>query len=301
MGVDSSTILRDTAQDIVNGLNQDGIPALADMVCTRKERSALKGLEPYRPTVDTLPRIITAQAPGSDLRDRTFQLASLEWDMGQFDEKFEIVDSELEDLDQYLDSTLQRYIETVRRDVNLGIDSALKALLEAETNTKAVGNGAWDVSTSTPIADLQDGIKANVPGADLLIIGAQTALDLSRHPDFNVQSAHYESGASLGMGNQYAALRSALEALLGISASNIYVAGVFHNSANPGQSYNLAHLFDDFAWAGYREGLVMVEQKSSQQIYTNRVMNVQEMGYVRTLDMIRFDDGLGVEFTGTGT
>ena len=301
MGVDNSTILRDTAQDIVNGLNQDGIPALVDMVCTPKQRSSLKGKEPYRPTVDTLPRVITAQAPGADLRERTFELADLDWDMGQFDEKFEIVDSELEDLDQYLDSTLRRYIETVRRDVNLGIDSALKTLLLAETNTKAVGNGAWDVSTSTPIEDMQDGIKDNVPGADLLILGSQTALDLSRHPDFNVQNANYESGATLGMGNQYGALRVALEAVLGIAASNIYVAGVFYNSANPGQTYNLSHLFDDFAWAGYREGLVKVEQTTSGQIYTDRTMNVQEMGYVRTLDLIRFDDGLGLEFTGTGS
>lgn len=300
MGVDSNTLLRQTAQDIVNGLNQDGMGSLADQVCSKISRDALKGTEPYRATVDTLPRTVSGVAIGADFREREFALTSLNWDMLQYDEQFSLVDQELADLNQYMPA-LQRYMATVRRDVNLGIDNDLKTLLEAETNTKAASAGAWDVGTSEPITDMQDGIKANVPGADLMILGSQTALDLARHPDFTVQLANYGSGVSLGAGGQFAAVRSAIESFTGIAAANIYVAGIFYNSANPGQSYSLSHLFDDFCWVGYREGLVMVEQPGSGTVYTDEEMSRQSIGYCRTLDLIRFDAALGLEFTGIGT
>jgi len=296
---DNSTLLRVTAQDIISGLNTDGMGSFADLVCTRKTRAALKGTEPFRATVDTLARPISGQAVGADYRDRSFALSSLNYDMLQYDEKFEIVDQEIIDLRQYLDP-LGAYLATVRQDVNQGVDNDLLTLLQADSST-GVANGAWDVSTSTPISDMQDVKKTNVPSADIVVMGAQTALDLGRHPDFLARTGYYESGTSLGIGGDFAAVRQAVMEFTGIPANNIYVGGMFNNSANPGQAYSVAHIFDDFFWMGVKEGLCLVEQEASGAVDTVTTMNRTEVGYVRTLDLVRIDTALGHEITGTGT
>ena len=105
MSLDQATLLRVTTQDTIMGLRQER-GAFADMVCTKFSKAALTGSEPLFASAQTMAqRQGGGQAVGTTMRDKNIKLASADWDMLEFSEKFRIAKAHLTDMDQYMDTS----------------------------------------------------------------------------------------------------------------------------------------------------------------------------------------------------
>lgn len=304
MSFNDSTLLRTVTQDIIFGLRGQ-VGAFADMACKRYSRQALSGSEPVFATAQTLAQTVSKKAVGHTLEDRNAALSPVNWNMGEFAEKFRVPKATLRDLDQYMDS-LGELAALLMRDADGGIDAALAALLVNATynNSQAAANGVWSLSTSTPVLDLQ-AAQDKTPGADMCIIGQTTARELSRHPDFKERTSNYAGAGGMG----FDSLRGAIGEALNISPDKVMIFGSFYNSANPGQTATLAYHAGDLAWVGHSDGLRMYEQDYSADLGADQPSNSgivsvvddhnnYEIGYRRTLDIVRGDKDLGVYLTG---
>jgi len=320
MGVDNSTLLRQTAQDIVNGMNQDGLGAFPDLVADKVQKAALKGTLPRRDSKDTMPRDTGGHAVGRSPGLRHHEMASDNYDMLQYDDGFTVTEQELIDLSQYR-IDMAAYLETSRQNVNIALSADFQALLGAETNTAAAGNGAWSAAASTAVLDIQDGIKTNIPeamtrgGSDYVVVcGLQSALELNRHENFLGMTANFAgSGMSDNIGGEFSALRTKLTNITGIPSANIYIGSDFYDSANEGAALSVAFLYGDFFWVGKRSALKFAEQPRRGTaaaagglatpdqfglVTVKQDHNVWEVVYMRTGDFVRQDTQLGVRWTG---
>jgi hypothetical protein len=304
MSFNDATLLRTVTQDIIFGLRGQ-VGAFADMACKRYSRAALSGTEPVFATAQTLAQTVGKKAIGHTLEDRNAELSSVNWNMGEFAEKFRVPKATLTDLDQYMDS-LGEISALLARDVDSGVDTALAALLVSATynNSQAAAAGNWSVNTSTPIVDLQNAYD-KTPGADTLILGLTSARELARHPDLKERTSNYAGAGSIGFDQ----LRGALAEALNISGDRVLIFGSYYNSANPGQTATLAYHAGDLAWVGHSDGLRMYEQDYSGDLGADRASNEGlvstvddhnnfEIGYRRVLDVVRGDKDLGVYLTG---
>lgn len=307
------SLLRVTAQDIVNGMNQDGLGSLADAVCTHVPRPALSGTEPRRDTKDTLNRDKGGRAPGVDPRYRSHELNSDNYDMLQYDDGFRLTDQQVVDLEQYM-KPLEDFLATSRGDVNTQLDSDLQGLLGAETQTQAAANGAWSVSSSTPLLDIQEGIRLKCPGAlrnpqDYVgVVGITSTFELSRHSNLRDTVAHFAGGGGLDIDEEFGALRGALAAKTGVPASNWFCAAQFYDSNAQGLAVSLAFLFGDFFWFGKKSHLKLIEQPRVQgrsdmpsdfgTVYVDKDANRTKVSYMRTAAILRQDDAVAFRMTG---
>lgn len=316
-GFNDATLLRDTTQDLVNGMNRDGLGAMADKVCTRLTHRSLKGTDPRRDTKDTLPRDAGGQAVGATPRERGHELASDDWTMLQYDHGFSIVIQQAVDAGQYMDP-LKEFLETARADVNMQIDADFAALLGAETNTQAAANGNWSVAaTSTPGLDIQQGIKTYVPeafkkGSEYVgVIGLQTALELGRHTSFLASSTQYAASLdSLDIADDFAPVRLKLAGLTGIPANNWMIGDQFYDANGANLAVSLSYLLGDFLWVGKKSHLRMREQPRGGVdqdnlrpedygfVTVDSINNRQTIHYYRTLAMFRQDSQLAFRVTG---
>jgi len=175
MSFDSGSLLRQTSQEIIDGLAKEQ-GAFADLVCTNLTRDSIKGAEPYRASKDSLSGATGREAIGSDPSNANFALSSLNWDMGRFHKMTSLDSSEITDLGQYMDP-LTAYLKTLKDFVEAGIDVELAALLvNASFNSSyAAGNGNWSAASSTPVLDMQEAKRTDTPDADCCIIGLKSA------------------------------------------------------------------------------------------------------------------------------
>jgi len=303
MGIDNSTLLRQTATDIVRGLRSER-GAFADIVCTKKERASIKGSEPYLATKDLLGRDVAGEAIGSDPTFVNTNLSSIDWDMLRYHRGLDFDNSQLIDLSQYFDAVAE-YAEILMAHVDTGIDLDLVGLLEdSNFNTsQAAGNGNWSANTSTPAVDMQN-LKNKVPGADTCIIGLQTAQELARHEDMKGAADYYANQGAMPMG----ALRGRVAETLSIDPGNVFIMANFYDSANQGQALSLSYTSgSELFWVGTRRALVMVEQPagvagvepSNLGEFTVETKHKKtELVYSRTLDLIRPDSVSGGYMTG---
>jgi len=303
MAVDTSTLLRVTTQDLIMGLRQER-GAFADMISTSFSKAALSGSEPLFATAQTLANRQGPQAVGHTLFDKNLKLSSANWNMMEFAKMFRIPKAVLTDLDQYMDSN-EEAIALLANDVDADVDAALATLLvNASFNQSvAVANGVWTLTSSTPALDLQTALN-KTPGADIAVFGKTTFQKLGRHPDVKERTSNYSGKGSIGA----EATKSALADILEMDASNIYVFGRYFNSANPGQTAVLSYAAPDLAWVGHKSGLRLYEQTNligSDRPSNEGIVSVVddhnsfEIGYRRTLDIIRPDSFLGCIVTGT--
>lgn len=294
MSVDNSTLLRQTAQDIIDGLKKER-GAFADYVCTNLTRAAIKGTEPYRASKDTLGRDYGRQAIGADPIPVNFNMSSINYDMGSYKHMFALAQEEVTDLEQYL-NPLTEYLRTLKDSVEVGIDNDLAALLvNASFNAShAAANGNWSASSSTPVLDMQEAKRTDCPEADMVILGQTTAYELARHPEFKEAVSNYSGGGSIGM----EAMRAGVASVLDIQVANVHIFGTYYDSANPGQALSLAYSAGDLCWIGCKRGLVKVEQPTSDDVDVQTAHGIHEVSYRRTLDLIRVDGNLGTYLTG---
>jgi hypothetical protein len=303
MSLDQATLLRVTTQDTIMGLRQER-GAFADMVCTKFSKAALAGTEPLFASSQTMANRQGGQAVGTTLFDKNIKLESANWNMLEFAKKFRIPKAQMTDMDQYMDTNGEA-IALLANDADADVDAALAALLvNASFNqSQAVGAGVWTLTTSSPALDLQTALN-KTPGADIAIFGKATFQKLGRHPDVKERVSNYSGKGTIGA----AATKSALADILEMDASNIYVFGKYYNSANPGQTAVLAYAALDLAWVGHKAALRMYEQNNSlgEDRPSNEGLvsvvddhNAWEIGYRRTLDIIRPDSYMGCFVTGT--
>lgn len=290
-------IIDTAAGNVLMGLREEN-PNIVDQVCTVIERSALSGQIQYLDSAETLPRDTPGVQPGENTDFANSSLSTTNYDMLVYKKGHRFTDEEFEDLSQYMDVVgqhmpiLYSYSET-------GLALDLLTLLQAETNNQAAVNGAWDVETSTPIEDAMLGIRTYVPGADTVLVGANTADDLKVHVDLKEAVSQYAGRGSLGTDE---ALASVLRNALGVK--NVYIARQKYNSANEGQTRTNAYVFGDWFWAGFKQNLICVKQRGNDgktTVWRDEDRGTTNLSYKRVADLIRPSTDGGVEFTGVGT
>jgi hypothetical protein len=303
MAFNDGSLLSVTTTDIIYGL-RDTVGAFADTACQRYSRKALSGIEPIFATADTLGRATTGRVPGSTISDRNSELSSLSYTMLEYSKLQSISKATLTDLEQYMDP-LSELARTLLDDVDAGIDVALAALLVSATfnESQAAATGTWDLTTSTPILDLQNAVD-KTPKADTLIVGNTAARELSRHPDLKERSSNYSGSGSMG----YDQMRGILGEALQIDPARVYIFDSFYNSANEGQTPVLARQAGSLAWVGHSRGLRLYEQDYAQfgsdapdnggLLSVKDEHNRWEIAYRRVLQVVRGDKALGVYLTG---
>lgn len=294
MSFDSGSLLRQTSQEIIDGLAKEQ-GAFADLVCTNLTRDSIKGAEPYRASKDSLSGATGREAIGSDPSNANFALSSLNWDMGRFHKMTSLDSSEITDLGQYMDP-LTAYLKTLKDFVEAGIDVELAALLvNASFNSShAAGNGNWSAASSTPVLDMQEAKRTDTPDADCCIIGLKSAYELARHPEFKEAVSNYSGGGAIS----FSSLKAGIGQVLNIPANNVNVFGTFYDSANEAASLTLAYAADELCWIGSKRGLVKVEQPGSGNVAVETRHQTTEISYSRTLDLQRVDSQLGTYITG---
>ncbi len=197
----------------------------------------------------------------------------------------------MEDFGQFADA-VDTHMPLLVSNVETALAVDAQALLGAETNTMDVNNGAWSLPSSTPQEDIQAGLRANVPGADLCILGVTAADNLKLHADFKAGVAFYADRAVMGSGG-VAGTDAALGAVLRdkFGFSEVIVARWKRNTANEGQARVLGYVFDNFFWAGNKGAFQFVKQPTTDSMprFTNNVRagNAFEMYYKRVGDLIR--------------
>lgn len=292
MGVDNASLLRQTAQEAVDGLRKER-GSFADMVCTVLTRPSIKGTEPYRAAKDTLARDVAGQAIGSDPVPVNFNMSSVNWDMKLYSRSFTLSKAEIADLNQYM-SALGAYTETLVDHIDIGKDNDLYTVLTNSFNSHAAGNGNWSSASSTPVLDMQEAKRTDVPDADMCILGLKSAQELARHPDLKERSSYYSGGGAIGMG----ALRNAVAEVLDINPAMVYIFGSFYDSANPGQSLSIAYSADELCWIGNKRGLVMVKQTSGTDVTVETDHQKIETAASECLDILAIEAQHGTNITG---
>lgn len=294
---DSGSLLRQIAQDFVDGLRNEGTLDFASQVCTVKTRPSMKGSEAYRASVHSLAKDLGGQAIGSDPVAISQAMSSLDWNMVRYSNGTSLDQSEIEDLEQYMDP-IGEYTSTLVEYVDVSIESDLLTLLtNASFNgSSAAANGVWSLPSSTPVEDMQTIKSAKAPGANMVIVGHQTALELIRHTDMKESSSYYSGGGALEGG--YAALRATIGNILGISPADVSIWDTFYNTSLEGQAASVGYIAGDVFWVGNKRGLLCVEQTTSGQATTVEKHLQVELAYSKTLDLIRIDPLLGAYMTG---
>jgi hypothetical protein len=300
MSFDKNSLPRviDTAAgNALMGLREEN-PNIVDQACTVIERSALKGQLQYLDSAETLPRDVPSAMPGENLKFKDAALSTTNYDMEVYRRGYRFTDEEYEDYSQYID-VLGQHFPLLFAEVETGLSLDLLTLLQAETNNQAAVNGAWDVETSTPVEDMMLGIRTYVPGADLVIVGANTADDLKVHVDTKEAVSNYAGRGSLG-GDE--ALAAVLRNVLGVK--EVKICRQIYNSANEGQTASASYVFGDWFWAGFKSNLIYAKQKNTDgttRSWIDEDTDSTLLSYKRVGDLIRPSTDGGVEFTGVGT
>ena len=290
-------IIDTAAGNVLLGLREEN-PSIVDQVCTVMERSALSGAVQYLDSAVTLGRDTPGAQPGENTDFADSSLSSTNYDLLTYKKGHRFTDEEFEDLQQYTD-VVGTHMPILYSNVETGVSLDLLTLLQAETNNQAAQNGAWDVETSTPIEDMLLGIRTYVPGADSVIIGANTADDLKLHVDLKESVSSYAGRGSLG-GDE--ALAQVLRNMLGVA--NVHICRQIYNTANEGQTSSVGYVFGDWFWAGFKSNLLAVKQKKTDGTtltWRDDDRGTTNLSYRRVIDLIRPSTDGGVEFTGVGT
>ena len=265
MGTDNAQLLATVGQEIVDGLRNE-IPNFDDRVCTVRNVDAISGTIPYLADKDTMGKDLGSKAVGADPTPIDMDLSSVTYKLERYSHSISMDKSQVQDLDQYM-STFGEVAKTLMEYNAVARSADLAALLtdSGSNGQHSAANGAWSVSTSTPVLDIQQAKYADAPRADMCIIGSQSALELMRHPDITAMAG---LGYASGGGIPREALRSIIGQLLGIGPDAVHVFEDFYNSAKFGQSAALAYVTTDFFWLGEKAKLLKIAQNGGQGVVT---------------------------------
>ena len=295
MSYGSSTIVKGLIEEALEGLRDETLCFTDTLSITRQVRS-IAGVQPIRLSVDSLRgKSGGFQALGANPHLGHGEMGEILWNLKQVSKKMEIPKQYVVDLEQYID-VWATYARDLSKDVANDIDAELFTLLSSivENQEQAANNGVWALDTSTPVQDIQDA-KLKCPSANIAVVGMQTALKLSRHPDLKSRTDYYVSGGSMPMSQ----LRSTLAEISGLQPNNIYIFGTYFNDANEGQPVDLAYHAEDLFFLGKRENLILFEQADSGRVTERPEHNRHDVAFTRSVDLVRADQLCGVTITGT--
>lgn len=297
MGLDSSTLLAITAQELVNTKLAEMGPAMDDLICTQIERDALEGVLPYYAAKDQTGKSRGSIAIGADARQVDFDLSSVNYKMVRYANACTLDESEIQDLDQYrgaLDPkiTLPMLYNRIDRETdlyNLMTDSSFNG-------QQAVSAGTWDLATSTPYVDMQNVQLNDVPVIDMVVISFKTAQELQRHPATKEMAGAAYSGSGV---TTTSLVRQAIANVYEISPENVHIWKTVANSAAFGQAFTLTRIMDEFFWAGQKAGLLKVSQPGQQNSATVEIIHKKVENAIHdTCDFLRVETFAGGEITG---
>lgn len=296
MGLDNSTLLTVTAQELVDVVLQGMGPAMDDRICTIEEVDAISGTLPYFAAKDQAGKDLGSLAIGANPLPIDFDLTSISYACERYHHSVQLDQSEIQDLNQYT-SSLGKAVELPMMYNRIAREADLAALLTDSglNGQQAAGNGAWSLATSTPYLDMQAVQDNDVPTIDMVVIGWTSAQELRRHPDTKEFISGY---AGTGVAN-FSLVRQAIANVYEIDPANVHIWDTVYNSAKFGQSMALARVTSDFFWAGQKAGVVKVCQRGQQNRATVETNHLQiDNAVADTCDYLRPEVFAGGEITG---
>lgn len=297
MGLDNSTLLTVTAQELVDVKLAEMGPAFDDIICTPKLVDAIEGTFPYYAAKDQAGKDLGSTAIGADPTPVDFDLSSVSYACERYSHSCQLDQSEIQDLGQY-SGALDPKIELPMYYNRVARESDLHALMtdSGSNGQQAAANGNWSVTTSTPYEDMQLLQLNDVPLIDMVVISFKTLQELQRHPDTaQMLNAGFAGSGVFGA----SAVRSAIASVYEIDPSRVFVWKTIENTAKFGQSFALGRIMDEFFWAGQQQGLVKVSQIGQQNRATVETDHLQIDNAVHdTCDYLRVETFAGGEITG---
>lgn len=303
MSFDQNTLPRmiEGAEELIQGTQEEN-PGFVDDACDVKERSAQRGEIQFIDTAETLPRDFGSGVAGQDARLIDSGLTNAPYNMEVYDLGYRFTEEEQEDFSQFGSDMVDEHMPLLISNVETAITVNARAELDAETNTFGVLSGAWNLPTASIQEDILIGVRENVPGADLCVVGAFSADDMKLHADFKAGVSFYADRSLLGDGDTDAALIQVLKNKFGFK--KVIIARQKRNTAAEGQTAVLGYIFPRFFWAGNQKGFRWIKQKNtdSRPRFVNNVRagNSLEMFYKRVGDVQRLGTDNGVLATNIG-
>lgn len=296
MATDKSALLSQVAQEIVDGLRST-VPNFDDQICTVREVDAISGSIPYLAAADSLGKDLGALDIGSDPLPVDMHLSSVTYKLKRYAHSISMDESEVRDLDQYM-STLGEVAQMLLEYNAIARQADLAALMtDSNYNGQhAAATGAWSLTTSTPVLDMQEAKRLDAPRADTVVLGITSAHELARHPDITSRVSNYASGAGIG----FEQLKGIIAELLNLpSGNNVFIWDTFYNSAKFGQSASLSYVTGDFCWLGEKKGLLKIAQRGANGITTVETNHLKtETAVSDTCAFTRVETYFGTEVTG---
>lgn len=302
MANDNSTIPQQVLNTVAMGLMSEQGAAVDSLPGVQKFTvTDLGGQVPVMPSASTLASKVSAVgvAEGADPDEFDIQLTDFDYVLKRYPGYSTITQGNRVAMDGKGLATLQQIMRRAQMQSNASVDALLNSRLsDSNLNlSQAAGAGAWDVSTSTPLADMLAG-KRKVGGRpNLGVIGDDILKDLQVHPDFINRTANFDAGA---VSEQEIA--NIVRDVLGLDM--VMVGNRLYNSGVDGAAtITLAFQFDGLFWIGYASDLVLVEQTESPRSEMGRSVRreADEIIFTRRVDILRPHKEMGCYFTGIET
>lgn len=302
MATDNSNIPQQVLNAVAMGLMSEQGAAIDAL--PRRQRfvvTDLGGEVPVMPSAATLANKVSANgvAEGADPDEFDFQMSSVSYALKRYPGYSTITQGNRVSVDGKGLDALRQIMMRAQMQSNASVDALLSSRLASTTlnESQAAANGAWDVSTSTPLADMLAG-KRKVGGRpDLGVIGDDILKDLQVHPDFISRTASFDAGAV-----SEAEIARIIRDVLGLDM--VMIGNRLYNSAVEGAStVTLAYQFDGLFWLGHGSDIVLVEQVESPRSEMGRSVRreADEIIFTRRVDILRPHKEMGVVFTGIET
>lgn len=302
MALDNSTIPQQVLNALAMGLmSEQGAAVDALPGRQRFEVTDLGGTVPVLPSASTLANKVSATgvAEGADPDEFDVALDDVSYILKRYPGYSTITQGNRVSAEGKGLQVLRTIMQRAQMQSNAQVDALLNAMLSSTTynEAQAAANGAWDVSTSTPLADMLAG-KRKVGGRpNLGVIGDDILKDLQVHPDFIARTSSFDAGAV-----SEAEIARIIRDVLGLDM--MMVGNRLYNSAVEGATtVTLAYQFDGLFWIGHAQDIVVVEQMESPRSEMGRSVRreADEIIFTRRVDILRPHKEMGVVFTGIET
>lgn len=259
MGMDKSTIVRETTLDVIDGLRGAGGMPVAEEFGTVREVTALSGTDYTRADEELLPRDVATQSIGTQVKAVADEMGSVNYDLEWYAKAFKITRQERIALDAHIGDYTAEMAEVIFGHVMLGLDLDTQTILSSTTlNNEQAAGTVWSNITSSPIQNGHDAKVTYCPDADFALVGITNGLELMRHPDVKESLVSYEAAGSISQ----QVLEQTLAAMWMLSRG-VRVLNRWYNSAAQGQTATLANAFGDFAFIGSSRALRLYKQVGS--------------------------------------
>jgi|AKVG01.1.fsa_nt_gi hypothetical protein len=187
---------------------------------------------------------------------------------------------------------LERAADLCVRRANLKLDLYTDTVLKSTTlNATEAAANAWDTSSGTPIADMQDAFDKSGDG-DIVVIGRDVAQALALNSEFISRTANFDAGA-VGPGEIAQLIRAWFP-----HVRQVVIGSNLYNSANPADSVTLTYAYNGLAWVGHQRDLILTEHGSpAAATQRDEIDETELIRYTRRVDVVRPHQAMGCVIT----